>query len=192
MEQDKLKEILSAHKKWLKSNGKSGAKANLYNANLSGANLYNANLSYANLSYANLSYANLSGADLSYANLSYANLSGADLSGANLSGADLSYANLSYANLSGADLSGANLDFASLQLSCKTLNMHVDDRQITQFLYHVLSNVSYSKNVSDDLKKALLTRELVEIANKFHRVEECGEIAVFEEKIKTEVTECTD
>ena len=89
MTQEKINEILAAHKKWL--NGEpDGVRADLRGADLSGANL-----SGADLRGANLSFANLRGADLSFANLRGADLSGADLRGANLSGADLSFANLS-------------------------------------------------------------------------------------------------
>lgn len=71
--QEKLKEILASHGKWLRcENG--GERADLSNADLSGANL---------------SGADLSGADLSGAYLNGADLSGADLGGAYLSGADL-------------------------------------------------------------------------------------------------------
>ncbi len=61
MTQEKLNEILEAHKMWL--NGEGGSRANL-----SGADLSCANLSGANLSGADLSCANLSRADLSCAN----------------------------------------------------------------------------------------------------------------------------
>ena len=74
MEQAKLNKILDEHKKWLRTNGKEGQRANL-----SSANLRSANLSCANLRSANLSCANLSCANLSYADLSYADLSSADL-----------------------------------------------------------------------------------------------------------------
>ena len=96
--QEKLKEIIASHGKWLRcKNG--GGRADLSGANLSGADLSGANLSGADLNGANLSGADLCGADLSGADLSGANLSGADLSGANLCGADLNGANLNGANL---------------------------------------------------------------------------------------------
>ena len=106
MTQEKLNEILEAHKLWL--NGEGGSHADLSSADLSHADLSNANLSYAYLSHANLSRANLSSADLSHADLSGAYLSGANLSSAYLSDAYLSDAYLSGADLSNADLSGAN------------------------------------------------------------------------------------
>ena len=71
MTTDEIKNILSAHSKWLL--GEEGGKR---------ANLIEANLTRANLSDANLTGANLYGANLSRANLIYANLIGANLTGA--------------------------------------------------------------------------------------------------------------
>ena len=96
--QEKLKEIIASHGKWLRcENG--GERADLY-----GADLRNANLRSASLRNADLSYASLGGADLY----------GADLCNANLSGASLNYADLRSADLYGADLCNANLSGASL------------------------------------------------------------------------------
>ena len=106
--EQKLKDILDKHEKWLRNEPK-GVRADLSSANLSYADLRYANLIYADLSSANLRYANLSSANLRYANLTYANLSSANLRYANLR-----YANLSSANLSYADLSSANLSYADL------------------------------------------------------------------------------
>lgn len=75
-----------------------------------------------------------------------------------------------------ADLYGANIDFSCLSLCCGSLHVHFDNRQMIQILYHLLSVVSYSKYASEEMKEALLTPELCEIANKFHRVDECGKI----------------
>jgi hypothetical protein len=124
----------------------------------------------------NLRYANLSYADLSYANLSCTNLRNADLSNTDLSYANLSYADLSYADLFRADLSGVNLDFSIINLSCKDLCHHLDDRLAIQRLYHLLLNVEYSKNVTEEVKATLLTEPLISLANKFHRVGECSKI----------------
>ena len=105
-----------------------------------------------------------------------ANLSGANLSDANLSDAYLRRADLSGANLSGAYLRGADIDYACLPLWCGSLKVHMDDKQVKQLLYHTLSIVKYSNNVSEELKTALLTETNLEIANQFHRVDECGEL----------------
>lgn len=89
----------------------------------------------------------------------------ADLCDADLRGADLRGADLCDANLCDADL-----DFSCLPLWCGGLGVHIDDRLAVQILYHLLFNVQYSKNISDEIKKALLTFENIELANRFHRV----------------------
>ncbi|HJI88904.1 MAG TPA: pentapeptide repeat-containing protein [Oscillospiraceae bacterium] len=98
MDNEKLKEILERHRKWLNDED-GGERANLYEANLYGANLREADLREADLREA----------DLYGANLREANLYGANLYGANLYGANLREANLREANLYGANLYGANL-----------------------------------------------------------------------------------
>ena len=189
MRQEELDEILLAHEKWLESDGKGGVRADLSGANLRNADLRNADLSNANLSYANLrnadlsnanlSYANLRGANLRNADLSYANLRGANLRNADLRNADLSYANLNSADLRNADLSGANMDYAVLPLWCGGLCMHVDDRIGIQLLYHAVKNILFSKNTSAWLKKAVSCKAILNAVNKFHRVDECGEIEAY-------------
>ena len=158
---EEFSEILKKHEMWLQNdpNGKQ--------ANLSGANL-----SEAILSEANLSRADLSGAILSGANLSRANLTGAYLSRANLSGAYLLWANLSQANLSEADLSGANIDYSVLPLWCGSLNAGFDDKQIKQIAYHMVKAGLNSKNTSEETRRDLI--KMIDFANEFHRVEECG------------------
>lgn len=126
--------------------------------------------------------ANLRGADLRGANLQDANLRYAGLRDANLRGANLRGADLRYANLRGADLQGADLDYSCWPLRCGSLDVHIDDRLAKQLLYHLLRNAAYSKNISEEVKNALLKPEIVALANEFHRVDECGEI----EAIRTE------
>ena len=103
-----------------------------------------------------------------------ADLRGADLRGADLRGADLQGANLWGADLRGADLQGANLDYSCLPLWCGSLSAHFDDKQIKQIAYHLVKAGLNSKNTSDDVKSELV--KLIEFANGFHRVEECGRI----------------
>ena len=88
MDNEKLKEILERHRKWLNDED-GGERANLRGANLRGVNLRGADLREANLRGADLREANLRGADLRGADLREANLRGADLRGVNLRGADL-------------------------------------------------------------------------------------------------------
>jgi uncharacterized protein YjbI with pentapeptide repeats len=158
---------------WAIKNG-----ADLYRANLTWANLEGANLEVADLEGANLKGANLKGANLEVADLEEANLEGAYLKGANLEGAYLKGANLEGADLEEANLEGANLDFSCLFLSGKSLKANMDNKQIKQLLYHVLSVVKNSDNVSNKIKKSLLTKKLLKIANDSHVVSQhnCEEL----------------
>ena len=88
--------------------------------------------------------------------------------------ANLSDANLHYANLRGANLRGANLDYSCLPLWCGSLSTNFDDRQIIQFVYHIVKSGLNSTNTSDEIKSELA--KLIDLANKFHRVDECGKI----------------
>lgn len=134
-------------------------------------------LSGMDLSNKSLRWKDLSNADLSYANLENVNLENANLQNVNLCGAK--FRRTSLAN---ADLKGADLDYSSMQLSCRDLRAHYDDKQIIQQLYHVLSHVKYSKNASDRLKDILLTDDIIALANEFHRTHECGVITKKERK----------
>ena len=157
MNKKELDKILDNHKLWLSTNGEQGERANLRSADLSSANLRSANLRYANLRSADLSSANLRSADLSSADLRYADLSSADLR----------YADLRY----------ANLDFSAFPLWCGGLDVNIDDKQAVQLLYHLVRNVQYSKNTSEEMKKLCKLKEIVKKANEFHRVGECGRIS---------------
>lgn len=116
------------------------------------------------------------------ANLRYANLRYADLRGANLQNVDLQNVDLRYADLRDANLQGADLDYSCWPLWCGSLGVHINDRLAKQLLYHLLYNAAYSKNISEEVKNALLKPDIVALANEFHRVDECGKI----EAIRTE------
>ena len=152
---EKLKEIIEKHKKWLNYE-KDGEKANLQ-----GADLRSADLQGANLRSANLRNANLQGTNLQSANLRRADLQGADLQSA---------------DLLSAYLQGADLDFSCLPLWCGSLLANMDDRQVKQLLYHILSIVKHSNNVSRTIKAALLTDKNIKIAKEFHRANECNKL----------------
>ena len=114
-----------------------------------------------------------------YASLSHEDLRGASLRNADLRYADLRDANLKYADLTGADLRGADLrgadlDYSCLPLWCGSLEAHFDDRQLVQIAYHLVKSGLQSKNASEETKNQLA--KLIDFANKFHRVDECGEI----------------
>lgn len=101
---------------------------------------------------------------------------GADMRGANMREADMRWVNMQEANMRGADI-----DYAGWPLWCGSLRAYIDDRIAIQLLYHVLSPVCYSPYVSDEIKRALLTPELVAIANRFHRVAmgDCNELPTY-------------
>jgi hypothetical protein len=89
--------------------------------------------------------------------------------------ADLIYADLNYANMSDVDL-----DYSAWPLWCGSLKAHVDDRIAIQLLYHTLSVVQHSPYISDEVKRALLTDTVVDIANRFHRVDDCGRLTTYQ------------
>ena len=93
---------------------------------------------------------------------------------ADLRDANLRNANLRFASLQNADLRGANLDFSCFPLWCGGLDMQLDDRQLIQIAYHLVRNGLHSKNASEETKKELA--KLIDFANRFHRVNECGEV----------------
>ena len=114
--------------------------------------------------------ADLSGADLSGADLRGANLRDANLSDANLSGADLRGADLCGADLSGADLCGTNPDFSCWPLWCGGLHIKIDKRLACQLAYHLCTMQC------DDDEYIAMRNSILDFANQFHRVEECGKL----------------
>jgi uncharacterized protein YjbI with pentapeptide repeats len=97
---------------------------------------------------------------------SSANLRSANLRSANLRSADLSSADLRY-----ADLSYANLDFSSgIPFWCGGLDVKVDLKIAAQMAYH------FCRLDCKDKEFTKAKKSLTELANKFHRVKECGEI----------------
>ena len=121
-------------------------------------------------------------ANLEGDNLEDANLEGAILKRANLMGANLEGANLERVNLEGANLEGAILDYSCWPLWCRSLNAKGDNRLVRQLLYHTLRLARASDNLDPDLVRALSAPDLITQANKFHRAEECGEIAIDDSK----------
>ena len=114
---------------------------------------------------ANLRRANLSGANLRRANLRRANLRRADLREA-----DLREADLRRADLRRADLSGANLDFSCWPLWCGGLAVKVCKRIAVQLAYH------FCKLDCDDPEYIAARNAILDFANQFHRVSECGKL----------------
>ena len=112
-----------------------------------------------------------------------ADFRGYDLRDADFRDANFCGADLCGADLCGADLCGADLEFSCLPLWCGSLKVHIDDKQAKQLAYHLVSAGLYSKNTSEETKREL--SKLVDFANGFHRVEECGRLEPYEnEKIQ--------
>ena len=155
---DELEQFLRKHKLWLDCDPE-GERANL-----SGADLREADLREADLRRADLRRADLRRADLREADLRRADLREADLRDADLRRADLRE----------ADLREADLDYSCLPLWCGSLGAHFDDRQLTQIAYHLVKAGLNSKNASEETKAELA--KLIDLANNFHRVGECGKI----------------
>ena len=171
MNKKELDKILDNHKKWLSTDGLEGERADLRRADLREADLREADLREADLREADLREADLREADLREADLRGANLRRADLREA-----DLREADLREADLREADLREADLDFSAFPLWCGGLDVHIDDRQATQLLYHLVRNVQFSKNTSGEMKKFCKLKSIIKKANEFHRVDECGKI----------------
>ena len=142
----------------------------LKGADLSGTDLRGANLRGADLVGADLRGADLSGANLMEANLRDTNLINTDLSGANLGDADLRGADLRGADLNGANLNGANLDYSCYPLWCGSLHLKADKRLACQLAYHLCSMQC------DDADYIKMRNSILDFANQFHRVCECGKL----------------
>ena len=112
----------------------------------------------------------LRGADLSHTDLSYTDLSYTDLSHTDLKGAVLNGAVLNGAVLKGADLRGADLDYSCYPLSCGSLHLKADKRLACQLAYYLCSLQC------DDADYIKMRNSILDFANQFHRVNECGEL----------------
>jgi hypothetical protein len=136
----------------------------LYHANLTRVDLSFAQLSYTNLRDADLSFSNLKYADLREADLRYADLRFAILHNADLRNADLSYADLRHADLRESNFEGVNFDFSAFPLWCGSLGIEVDEKFAMQLAYHFCSLKC------DSAKFISLRKQMIDFANKFHRV----------------------
>ena len=124
----------------------------------------------ADLSGTDLKGANLKGADLKGANLMEANLRDTNLINTDLRGADLRGADLRGANLRGANLNGADLDYSCYPLWCGSLHLKADKRLACQLAYHLCSIQC------DDADYIKMRNSILDFANQFHRVCECGKL----------------
>ena len=77
-------------------------------------------------------------------------------------------ANLRRADLQGADLREANLDYSCWPIWCGSLGAKVDKRIAAQIAYH------FCRLDCDDPDYINARNALIDFANQFHRVDECG------------------
>jgi uncharacterized protein YjbI with pentapeptide repeats len=169
LKKDELKKILSDHKRWLDSHGRSGEKAVLSHTALVRADLFAAKLSFVDLQGADLRQALLSEADLYDANLRQANLAEAvldwasldyaKLQRASLQGADLRWANLEGANMSGCNLRFANLEGANLK-DAKLIgaNLYGTNLKNTDFKGAILAKIKLDYETQLNLPKTIFDK----------------------------------
>ena len=164
MTQEELNEVLRLHKQWLESNGNKGKRADMRGAaDLKDADMRGADLKDANLRRANLKDAHMQGADLRRADLRRANLKDANLQDAHMRGADMHRA-----HMRGADIRGADVDYSVWPLWCGSFDVKCDIRLASQLAYH------FCRLDCEDKEVVAAQNALITLANKFHRVEECG------------------
>lgn len=94
--------------------------------------------------------------------------------------ADLRGADLCNAGLRGADLRGADLDRSCWPLWCGGLNVKTDRRIMAQLAYH------FCAQNCDDPDYIRARNAILNFANSFHRVEECGILEKLPEPPKEE------
>jgi len=136
--------------------------ARLNRAKLSGAKLPRTRLDKADLTEATLSGADLSGAKLAKVDLEAADLSGTNLADADLKGAALIRTDLTDANLAGCYIYGISAWGVKLSSSTKqhglviTDDIKVDDIEVAQFLYVLLSNEKLQRVIDTITSKVVL------------------------------------
>lgn len=142
-----------------------GYGVRLAGANLVGADLRGAKFFRADLSRASLGEANLAGAALIETNLREANFSGANIRRANLSNANLNRAELTDCDLTGSWVHGINvwgpvgLPRAQNELVITPIGqpqVTVDDLEVAQFMYLMLSNEKVRKVIDTVTSKVVL------------------------------------
>lgn len=79
-------------------------------------------------------------------------------------------ANLRKADLRGADLREANIDYSCWPLWCGSLSVKVDARIAAQLAYH------FCRLDCDDPDYIAARNSILDFANTFHRVKECGKL----------------
>lgn len=173
LEENDFLNLIKAHEQWLTSGGAEGKRLVLNKYMLPPIKLVEVNLSEAQFlrcvfsantvfngcifSEAEFMKCRMSGAlffacemrgvNFAETHLNFCDFSKSDLRGCSFDGADLSH----------ADLRQARISDAAWPLTLENLTVNVDDTQVMQLLYHVVSNGLQSKHTSDSVKKLLAT-----------------------------------
>ena len=80
------------------------------------------------------------------------------------------------------NLRHANLDYSCFPLWCGSFDMKTDMRLVYQLCYHICRMEIKNKNGDQSKTGRMIQKFLMPHANKFHRVNECGEIEYSENK----------
>lgn len=158
-------------------------KSKLHHINFTNAILFETSFNESEITNTFFNNADLRNSSFKFSELNFCTFNGADCSGANfenvdfgrvmirwakLIGASFCNSRLGRANLRSSNLIGSDIDFSSLPLSCRGLDWEIDERIAAQLAYHFCSMRCENREVKE-AQNALLN-----LANKFHRVEECG------------------
>lgn len=107
--------------------------------------------------------------------MSGADMRGADMNGAVMSGAvmhnvDMRNVDMHKANIRRADMRGADVDYSCWPLWCGSFDVRVDERIAAQLAYH------FCRLDCDDADYIKARNAIIDFANQFHRVDECGRL----------------
>jgi len=159
-------------------------KVHLSDATLKNCSLYEAKMSHAIAKHVHfnnslIQFAILEHSDFGYSifintNLEYSTLRHSKLYYCNLRDANLKSTNVSHVIFRGANFKNTNMDLSQINLTCSDFDIHIDDKLAIQQLFHLLKKVEYSKHVSDEIKDLLMTPQIIMLANRFHKANECG------------------
>lgn len=85
-------------------------------------------------------------------------------------GADMHNVDMHKANIRGADMRGADVDYSCWPLWCGSFDVRVDKRIAAQLAYH------FCRLDCDDADYIKARNAIIDFANQFHRVDECGRL----------------
>lgn len=170
---EELQNKLDMHKKWLRDE-EGCARVAFRGTNFKGENLKGFDFKGADLRGVDLRGTDLRGIDFRWADFRVADLRGANLRGSDLREIDFTGADLRAVDFRDADLRGADIEFSSWPLWCGSLGVKVDKRIAAQLAYH------FCRLDCDDSEYLAARNVILNFANIFHRVQECGKLEKIE------------